>query len=35
MNMKKITAACATAAALAALCVPGAAFPAIYSSALF
>lgn len=28
MNMKKITAACATAAALAALCVPGAAFAA-------
>ncbi|WP_368100572.1 hypothetical protein [Bifidobacterium pseudocatenulatum] len=28
MNMKKISAACATAAALAALCVPGAAFAA-------
>ena len=28
MDMKKITAACATAAALAALCVPGAAFAA-------
>lgn len=26
MNMKKISAACATAAALAALCVPGSAF---------
>ena len=28
MDMKKISAACATAAALAALCVPGAAFAA-------
>ena len=28
MNMKKISAACATAAALAALCVPGSAFAA-------